>query len=164
MKYFHLSNLLYLLHANSTYLITWYTTISTSTFQLFSPSPRILGQVLNFSKGMEIDVSLLIFNFQMWKAAFTELLATAFLVFTLTTTIISILDSHEVEPKLLVPLAIFLVLFLFLMTTVPLSGGHMNPILTFIAALKGLITLALPSTTRNLVIFNGWNRWKYYFR
>ena len=91
---------------------------------------------------MEIDVSLLIFNFQMWKAAFTELLATAFLVFTLTTTIISILDSHEVEPKLLVPLAIFLVLFLFLMTTVPLSSGHMNPILTFIAALKGLITLA----------------------
>ena len=91
---------------------------------------------------MEIDVSLLIFNFQMWKAAFTELLATAFLVFTLTTTIISILDSHEVEPKLLVPLAIFLILFLFFMMTVPLSGGHMNPILTFIAALKGLITLA----------------------
>ena len=91
---------------------------------------------------MEIDVSLLIFNFQMWKAAFTELLATAYLVFTLTTTIISILDSHEVEPKLLVPLAIFLILFLFLMMTVPLSGGHMSPILTFIAALKGLITLA----------------------
>ena len=78
----------------------------------------------------------------MWKAAITELLATAFYVFNLTTTIISILDSNVVEPKLLVPLAIFLILFLFLMMTVPLSGGHMSPILTFIGALRGLITLA----------------------
>ena len=63
-------------------------------------------------------------------------------VFSLTTTIISILDSNVVEPKLLVPLAIFLILFLFLMMTVPLSGGHMSPILRFIAALRDLITLA----------------------
>ena len=60
----------------------------------------------------------------MWKAAITELLPAAFYVFILTTTIISILDSNVVEPKLLVPLAIFLILFLFLMMTVPLSGGH----------------------------------------
>ncbi|KAK7852935.1 aquaporin pip-type [Quercus suber] len=78
----------------------------------------------------------------MWKAAITELLATAFYVLTLTTIITSILDSNVVEPKLLVPLAIFLILFLFLMMTVPLSGGHMSPVLTFIAALRGLITLA----------------------
>ncbi|KAM3695513.1 hypothetical protein ACJW31_07G137900 [Castanea mollissima] len=79
---------------------------------------------------------------EMWKAAFTELIATALLVFTLTTTIISCLDSHEVEPKLLVPLAVFIIAFLFLMVTVPLSGGHMSPVFTFIAALRSLVTLA----------------------
>uniref|UniRef100_A0A7N2MZV4 Uncharacterized protein n=1 Tax=Quercus lobata TaxID=97700 RepID=A0A7N2MZV4_QUELO len=78
----------------------------------------------------------------MWKAAFTELVATALIVFTLTRTIISCLDSHAVEPKLLVPLAVFIIAFLFLMVTIPLSGGHMSPAFTFIAALRGLVTLA----------------------
>jgi aquaporin-4 len=78
----------------------------------------------------------------MWKAALTELLATPFLVFTLTSSIILCLDSNEVQPKLLVPFAVFLILFLFLMVTFPLSGGHMSPILTFIAALRGLVTLS----------------------
>ncbi|XP_075675177.1 aquaporin PIP2-7-like [Castanea sativa] len=78
----------------------------------------------------------------MWKAAITELVATALIVFTLTTTIISCLDSHAVEPKLLVPLAVFIIAFVFLMVTIPLSGGHMSPAFTFIAALRGLVTLA----------------------
>ncbi|KAJ0011169.1 hypothetical protein Pint_34837 [Pistacia integerrima] len=80
--------------------------------------------------------------FQMWRAATTELVATACLIFTLTTSIISCLNSHEAEPKLLVPFAVFIIAFLFLMVTVPLSGGHMSPVFTFIAALKGIITLA----------------------
>ncbi|KAJ4833309.1 hypothetical protein Tsubulata_004338, partial [Turnera subulata] len=77
----------------------------------------------------------------MWRAAFTELVATSCLLFTLTISIISCLESHEAEPKLLVPLAVFLVAFFFLLTTIPLSGGHMSPIFSFIAALKGVITL-----------------------
>ena len=79
------------------------------------------------------------FQFQMWKAASTELV-TALIVFTLTT-IISCLDSHAVEPKL-VPLAVFIISFLFLMVTIPLSGGQMSPAFTFIAALRGLVTLS----------------------
>lgn len=71
----------------------------------------------------------------------TELVATASLVFTLTTSIIACLDSHETDPKLLVPFAVFIIAFLFLIVTVPLSGGHMSPVFTFIASLKGLITL-----------------------
>ncbi|KAF3963588.1 hypothetical protein CMV_012032 [Castanea mollissima] len=78
----------------------------------------------------------------MWKAAITELVARALIVFILTTTIISCLDSHAVEPKLLVPLAVFIIAFVFLMVTIPLSGGHMSPAFTFIAALRGLLTLA----------------------
>ncbi|KAJ7967216.1 Major intrinsic protein [Quillaja saponaria] len=82
-----------------------------------------------------------LFSPEMWKAGLTELVATAFLVFTLTTSIIACLDSHEVDPKLLVPFAVFSIVFLFLMVTVPLSGGHMSPVLTFIAALIGDVTL-----------------------
>lgn len=63
-------------------------------------------------------------------------------MFTLTTSIIACLDSHEVDPKLLVPFAVFIIAFLFLIVTVPLSGGHMSPVFTFIAALKGVVTLA----------------------
>ncbi|KAE9620263.1 putative major intrinsic protein [Lupinus albus] len=72
----------------------------------------------------------------------TELVATACLMFTLTTTIIACLDSHEVDPKFLVPFVVFIITFLFLIVTVPLSGGHMNPLITFIATLKGLLTLS----------------------
>ncbi|XP_021285825.1 aquaporin TIP1-2-like [Herrania umbratica] len=82
---------------------------------------------------------------EVWKAALTELVATASLMFTLTTSIVSCLDSHETDPKLLVPFAVFIIAFLFLMVTVPLSGGHMSPVFTFIAALKGIITLARAS-------------------
>lgn len=77
----------------------------------------------------------------MWKAALTELTATASLMFTLTTSIIACLDSHEIDPKLLVPFAVFTIAFLFLIVTVPLTGGHMSPVFTFIAALKGVVTL-----------------------
>ncbi|KAK7312199.1 hypothetical protein VNO77_35885 [Canavalia gladiata] len=83
-----------------------------------------------------------IFMPEMWKAALTELTATTFLVFTLTTSIIACLDSQEVDPKLLVPFAVFIIAFLFLIVTVPLSGGHMSPVFTIIAALKGVVTLA----------------------
>ncbi|XP_062088684.1 probable aquaporin PIP2-8 [Humulus lupulus] len=81
----------------------------------------------------------------MWRAALTESVATACLMFTLTCSIISCLDSGEVDPKLLVPFAVFIVAFLFLIVTVPLSGGHMSPVFTFIAALKGVITLSRAS-------------------
>nr|XP_029154700.1 aquaporin TIP4-2-like [Arachis hypogaea] len=82
-----------------------------------------------------------IFSIETWKTALTELVATASLMFTLTTSIIACLDSHEVAAKLLVPLAVFIIAFLFLIVTIPLSGGHMSPVFTFIAALKGVVTL-----------------------
>ncbi|XP_058730277.1 aquaporin PIP2-7-like isoform X1 [Vicia villosa] len=77
-----------------------------------------------------------------WKAALTELIATASLMFTLSTCIIACLDSHEVDPKLSVPFVVFIIVFLFLIVTVPLSGGHMSPVFTFIATLKGVTTLS----------------------
>ncbi|XAR72740.1 hypothetical protein NMG60_11019481 [Bertholletia excelsa] len=82
---------------------------------------------------------------EIWKAALTELVATAMLMFTLTTSIIACLDSREPTPKLAVPFAVFFIVFLFLVVTIPLSGGHMSPVFTFIAALRGVITLARAS-------------------
>ncbi|EEF28782.1 aquaporin transporter, putative, partial [Ricinus communis] len=55
------------------------------------------------------------------------LVATSCLLFTLTISIISSLESHESEPKILVPLAVFIIAFFFLLTTVPLSGAGINP-------------------------------------
>ncbi|XP_047323319.1 probable aquaporin PIP2-6 [Impatiens glandulifera] len=82
---------------------------------------------------------------EMWRAALTELVATASLMFVLTTSIVSCLDSNDPTPKLIVPFAVFIIAFLFLLLTVPLSGGHMSPVFTFIAALKGVITWARAS-------------------
>ncbi|XP_065866463.1 probable aquaporin PIP2-6 [Euphorbia lathyris] len=80
------------------------------------------------------------FSLEMWRATATELVATACLLFTLTISIISCLESKEADPKLLIPFTVFIIAFFFLLTTIPLSGGHMSPVFTFIAALKGLIT------------------------
>lgn len=78
----------------------------------------------------------------MWRAACTELVGTACLLFTLTSSIISCLESsHGVEPKFLIPVVVFIIAFFLLLVTVPLSGGHINPVFTFIAALKGVITV-----------------------
>ncbi|EEF28306.1 probable aquaporin TIP3-1 isoform X2 [Ricinus communis] len=76
----------------------------------------------------------------MWRAAVTELVATGTFLFTLSTTIIACLESHESDPKLLIPIAVFFIAFLWLMVTVPLSGGLFSPAFSFIAALRGVIT------------------------
>ncbi|KAG4985001.1 hypothetical protein GYH30_032475 [Glycine max] len=82
------------------------------------------------------------FTIETWKAALVELIATAALMFTLTSCNIACLESQDVNPKLILPFAVFIIVFLFLIVIVPLSGGHMNPIFTFIAALKGVVTLS----------------------
>jgi len=71
-----------------------------------------------------------------------ELIATGALMFTLTSCTVACLESHESNPKLLIPFAVFIIVFVFLIVIVPLSGGHMNPIFTFVAALKGIVTLS----------------------
>ncbi|CAL1353220.1 unnamed protein product [Linum trigynum] len=77
----------------------------------------------------------------MWRAAVTEMVATACLEFTLTTTLISCFESGQTDPKLLVPVAIFIAGYPLLLATVPLTGGHMNPVFTFAAALKGVVSV-----------------------
>lgn len=78
----------------------------------------------------------------MWRAALTETVGSAFLIFALIGSIIACLNSNVAAPVLLVPIAVFCVVFLFLMAVAPLSGGFMNPTFTFIAALKGVVTIS----------------------
>lgn len=77
----------------------------------------------------------------MWKAALTETVASAFLIFTLFASIITCLNSNVAAPELLVPIIVFCVVFFFLMAVAPLSGGFLNPTFTFIGALKGVVTI-----------------------
>lgn len=82
-----------------------------------------------------------IFSSDLWRAALTEAVATAFFMFTLITSIISCFESHEADPKLLVPFLVFIIAFFFFLAIIPLSGGFLNPFVTFIAALMGVVTL-----------------------
>jgi len=91
-----------------------------------------------------------IFSSEMWRAALAETVATTFFLFTLTTCLLSCYESNVTDPKLLVPFAVFIVAFFFLFTMFPLTGAFLNPLLTFIATLKGAICLV-----RACVIFLG---------
>lgn len=71
-----------------------------------------------------------------------ELIATAALMLTLTSCNMHVWSHTMSIPSFLFPFAVFIIVFLFLIVIVPLSGGHMNPIFTFIAALKGVVTLS----------------------
>ncbi|KAL4616034.1 hypothetical protein ACB092_07G170000 [Castanea dentata] len=86
----------------------------------------------------------------MWKAALTETVATIFFIFTLVTFIIASLESRVSEPRLLLLFAVFIPCFLFIWVMFPLSGAFMNPMVTFIAALMGVVT-----TVRACVYFLG---------
>jgi aquaporin-4 len=61
-------------------------------------------------------------------------------MFTLIIAIISCFESHDHDPQLLVPFVVFIIAFFFLLAILPLSGCHVNPLISFIAALKGVIT------------------------
>ncbi|ESW03581.1 hypothetical protein PHAVU_011G025700 [Phaseolus vulgaris] len=100
------------------------------------------GLVHNKSKFLAFIGAHEIFTAETWKAAMVELIATGALMFTLTSCSVACLESKEVNPKLLIPFAVFITVYLFLIVMVPVSGGHMNPIFTFVAALKGVVTLS----------------------
>ncbi|PON83399.1 Major intrinsic protein [Trema orientale] len=82
-----------------------------------------------------------LFSSEMWRAALLESIATAFLLFAIITCAIAFSTSKVSEPLLLVPFAIFINLFIFLMAMIPITGGHLNPFVTFIAFLEGFTPL-----------------------
>ena len=71
-----------------------------------------------------------------------ELFGTAAIVFALDTIVISTLQTETKTPNLVLSVLIAFVVAVLLLATYPISGGHINPIVTFAAFLTGLISIS----------------------
>ncbi|KAJ6896807.1 aquaporin AQPAn.G-like [Populus alba x Populus x berolinensis] len=79
-----------------------------------------------------------------WRASVAELLGTAVLVFALDTIVISTIQTGTSMPNLILSTLVAIIITILLLATFPISGGHINPLITFAAFLTGLIS---PSKT-----------------
>ncbi|KAG9442985.1 hypothetical protein H6P81_018839 [Aristolochia fimbriata] len=75
-----------------------------------------------------------------WRASVAEVVGTAVLVFLVDTIVISSFQTDTKTPNLLISFSVFLIATILILATAPISGGHINPIITFTAALFGLIS------------------------
>ncbi|KAF9620819.1 hypothetical protein IFM89_014756 [Coptis chinensis] len=82
------------------------------------------------------------YSLQVWRASIAELLGTATLVFAIDTIVISSIETETNVPNLLLSILVAILITILLLATNPISGGHINPVITFSAALLGLITVS----------------------
>ncbi|KAF8013574.1 hypothetical protein BT93_I1429 [Corymbia citriodora subsp. variegata] len=82
------------------------------------------------------------FSLEVWRASLAELVGMAVLVFALDTIVISSYESGTKTPNLIMSFLIAVTVTILLLATSPVSGGHINPVITFAAALSGLISLS----------------------
>ncbi|PON83402.1 Major intrinsic protein [Trema orientale] len=83
-----------------------------------------------------------LFSLQVWKASVAELVGTAVLVFAIDTIVISSYETKTNVPHLIMAILISITVAILLLASYPVSGGHINPAITFSAALVGIITLS----------------------
>ncbi|KAJ6671487.1 AQUAPORIN-LIKE [Salix viminalis] len=95
--------------------------------------PTILGEIL----GLED-----LFSPTVWRASVAELVGTAALVFTLDTIIISTIQMETRTPNLILSVLAAIIITILILATFPISGGHINPLVTFAALLTRLISLS----------------------
>ncbi|MCL7047420.1 hypothetical protein MKW94_016166 [Papaver nudicaule] len=122
-----------------------------SRIQPFNSSPRPLveeGSNVNrkkhtpmstFSERLGLAEFL---SLKVWRASLAELIGTSVLVFALDTIVISSYETPTKTPNVLMSVFISLTVTILLLATYPISGGHINPVVTFSAALIGLISFA----------------------
>ncbi|PIA60194.1 hypothetical protein AQUCO_00300003v1 [Aquilegia coerulea] len=79
---------------------------------------------------------------KVWRASIAELLGTAILVFAIDTIVISSYETDTKTPNLVMSLVIAIFITILLLATFPISGGHINPAVTFSAALIGLVSMS----------------------
>ncbi|XP_010327421.1 uncharacterized protein [Solanum lycopersicum] len=100
------------------------------------------GKKLNFLSFSErLGVSDF-FSLDVWRASIGELLGTAVLVFMLDTIVISTLESDIKMPNLILSILAAVIITILLLAVVPVSGGHINPVISFSAALVGIISMS----------------------
>ncbi|XP_026396685.1 aquaporin PIP1-6-like [Papaver somniferum] len=76
------------------------------------------------------------------RASLAELIGTSVLVFALDTIVIPSYETPTKTPNVLMSIFISLTVTILLLATFPICGGHINPVVTFSAALIGLISFA----------------------
>ncbi|KAK2983773.1 hypothetical protein RJ640_017176 [Escallonia rubra] len=79
---------------------------------------------------------------EVWQASIAELLGTAMLVFMIDTIAISSIETDTTAPHLIMAILIFITLAILILATLPISGGHINPLITLAYALIGSISLS----------------------
>ncbi|XP_022876756.1 aquaporin AQPAn.G-like [Olea europaea var. sylvestris] len=77
-----------------------------------------------------------------WRASVGELVGTAVLVFMLDTIVISTIESDIKIPNLVLSILAAIIIAILLLAVHPVSGGHINPVISFSAALVGLISMS----------------------
>ncbi|XP_010327422.1 probable aquaporin TIP3-1 [Solanum lycopersicum] len=82
------------------------------------------------------------FSLDVWRASMGELLGSAVLVFMVDTIVISTSESDAEMPNLIMSILLAIVLIVLLLAVVPVSGGHLNPVISFSAALVGIISMS----------------------
>ncbi|CAA0815626.1 Unknown protein [Striga hermonthica] len=83
-----------------------------------------------------------LFSLDVWRASIGELLGTAVLVFMLDTIVISTIESDVKMPNLILSALAAIIIAILLLAVHPISGGHINPIISFSAGLVGIISMS----------------------
>nr|GMC85350.1 X intrinsic protein [Ipomoea batatas] len=81
-------------------------------------------------------------SLDVWRAAVAEVLGTAVLVFVLDTVVISTYETETKTPNLIMSILIAIFATIIILALLPVSGGHVNPIISFSAALVGIISMS----------------------
>ncbi|PIN14265.1 Aquaporin (major intrinsic protein family) [Handroanthus impetiginosus] len=117
--------------------------------QPVSSTPGHQNWVLDIDKKQQVPPTLgdllgvhELFSLDVWRASIGELVGTAVLVFMLDTIVISTIEADIKIPNLVLSVLAAIIITILLLAVHPVSGGHINPIISFSAALVGLISLS----------------------
>ncbi|KAL3722642.1 hypothetical protein ACJRO7_034936 [Eucalyptus globulus] len=121
--------------------------LSGSRVQPFSTPMEERGNVKDTGRHKPASLSEILglkdfFSLEVWRASVAELLGMAVLVFALDTIVISSYETETKTANLIMSFLIAITVTILLLATSPVSGGHVNPVITFTAALTGLISLS----------------------
>ncbi|GLT42885.1 hypothetical protein SLA2020_168630 [Shorea laevis] len=108
----------------------------------FASTPKREEQKQNCTKLNDILGLKELFSLEVWRASLAELLGTAVLVFAIDTIVISSYQTETKTPHLIISFLVAITVTILLLATLPVSGGHINPIVSLVAALTGIISIS----------------------
>ncbi|WOH08530.1 hypothetical protein DCAR_0727971 [Daucus carota subsp. sativus] len=82
------------------------------------------------------------YDLNVWRASIGEIFGTAVLVFAVDTIVISSVQTDTKTPNVLLSILVAIIVTILLLAIHPVSGGHINPIVSFSAGLVGLISMS----------------------